>query len=156
MFLSKSKCPRREIRRVGGLICLMCKYYACVGLVSRDRMSIAAVHVIPAPKRYTRPEPPSGTCRHFCGRLSSHFSFGLTARADGARHKRTTTASHHLPCTFFIKVLPLIYDPEFPRRETKDLRTYTIVHPVEGQSNFSASTLRAGLRIPARHGVRPT
>ena len=80
--------------------------YNCFGLADLDRTTIAPRHVIPAPRRYTAAEPPSGT----------DFLGLCFADATGARQSTATTASHHFRCTFFIKSAPFNYDQELLSR----------------------------------------
>ena len=62
------------------------------------------------------PDPPSGTCRQFL-RLSLHplSRFGLTANAEGIKHKSTTNVSHPKRHILFIK-LSFHDSAELPRR----------------------------------------
>lgn len=96
---SSNKNPPREHNVRGRGFLSRSRNYDCFALGSRDRTSIAPKHVIPAPRRYTAVEPPSGI-RLFPGLFPS------AAEAAGTKHNNATTASHHFRFMLFIATTP--------------------------------------------------
>src|SRR5215472_1313030 len=72
--------------------------YDCYRLRTRNRTSIAPMHVIPAPSTYTKAEPPSGTGTV---QVVQGDGLGPPAKAAGAKHNRAPAISANLRLIFF-------------------------------------------------------